>query len=391
MLPPLKSLAVNWVDGMKINKDHFEQSDAFTRDIVRDGVALFLNDYNYGLCPSVDGQSAPLNIKIAIDPAKIIRVQLFSCRAITPSGARIELGAGLPMKANTEIDKLQAEYHFEDSKEKNFYVLLFVNPEIRIPAGQPPAEEIPPRFPFVNSEYRLQILPESQISFTSPVQDAIIIGNLTLQAGKMKVDENYIPSVTRVSNYPILLENYFKLGNLMGETGKNIGTILEKIHSKSQTTSLVKSCTTVCLQVTDFIADNMGTYRWILSNQPPIFMLDCFLRLAYKFSTTLSSMPVKDKEELINYICEWVDETPSSIQEKTTGMIKSEYDHTRIADTLNKADEFMQMIHNIFMKLAQLDFIGKKKGERAFVQEKTVVVEPPVEDQSKKGWSFLAE
>jgi len=144
--------------------------------------------------------------------------------------------------------------------------------------------------------------------------------------------------------------------------------------------------------VADFIADNLGTYRWVLANQPPVYMLNNFLTLAYKINITLNNLPVKDKEELVNYICEWIEEGPSELNEKINTLIRSEYRHTDIASTMLAADEFMQLVHSIFTKLAQLDFIGKRKGEGAFVQEKSKIKQEEVTKQEqKKGWNFLAE
>ncbi len=393
MLPPFRYNSVNWVDGMKINKEHFEQTDAYFKDLSRDSIALFLNDVNYGLCSPSAENSTSLNLKISIDPSKIIHAQLLHCRAVTPGGARIEFGMNQQLKVNAEESKLMADYHFDDTREKNFYVLLSVNPHAKIPVGQPDTEEIPPRFPFVTAEYQLQILPESQVSFSPPSYNSIIIGHLTFESGKMKQKENFIPPCMMVNCHPELLDAYFRLGNLLGETGKNVAVIVDKIHGKSQATSLVKSCMILCNEITDFVSDNLGSYRWIIANQPPVFMMDCFLRLAYKVSMTLSTLPVKDKEEMINYICEWIDEGPAEINDKINKLIRSEYQHYNIASTLSVVEDFMQMIHSIFFKLAQLDFIGKKKGERAFVQEKPVINEQPPQEKSggSKGWSFIAE
>jgi hypothetical protein len=391
MLPPFKSLSVNWVDGMKINKEHFEQTDAYFKELSRDSIALLLNDFNYGLCPPSAENSTSLNLKISIDPSKIIHVQLLNCRAITPGGARIEFGMNQNMRVNADESKLNADYHFSDSREKNFYIVLSVNHQAKIPAGQPDTDEVPPRFPFVMPEYQLQILPESQVSFSPPAYNSLVIGCLVYESGKMRVKDDFIPPCMMVNCHNSLHESYFRLGNLLGETGKNVAVIVDKIHGKSQATSLVKSCLTLCSEMTDFIADNLGTYRWIIANQPPVYMLDCFLRLAYKTSMTLNNLPIKDKEELINYICEWMDEGPAEINEKINKLIRTEYVHYDISSSLGVAEDFMQMIHTIFFKLAQLDFIGKKKGERAFVQEKPVITEQPPADKGSKGWSFIAE
>lgn len=58
------------------------------------------------------------------------------------------------------------------------------------------------------------------------------------------------------------------------------------------------------------------------------------------------------------------------INEKINKLIRSEYKHTDISETLLVADEFMQMVHNVFLKLAQLDFIGKKKGKGHLFRKK---------------------
>ncbi len=392
MLPPFKHQSVNWVDGMKINKDHFEQTDSFVKELVRDTAALSLNQYNYGLCPSSSDNTNPLNIKLSIDPTKYIRVQLLSCRAVTPGGMRIEFGQDHQLKVNTEIEKLTAEYNFDETREKNFYVILLVNSLARIPAGRPDPDETPPRFPFIMPDYQLQILPESMVSLSPPAANSIVVGMLQYQTGKMRVLDHYIPPCMTVNSYAPLQDAYYRMGNLMGETGRNITSIIEKIHGKSQSTSLVKSCLFLCNRVSDFIADNMGSYRWIAGNQPPIFMLEYFLRLSYNISMSLSNIPVKDKEELINYICEWIDEGPSDINEKINGLIRSEYQHNDISGTLLLAEEFMQLVHAIFLKLSQLDFIGKHK-ERLFVKEDSPAINEitPPENVRKKGWSFLPD
>jgi len=80
-------------------------------------------------------------------------------------------------------------------------------------------------------------------------------------------------------------------------------------------------------------------------------------------------------------------------------MIRTEYNHNDIAATLENANNFMQLSHKIFGKLAQLDFIGKRKGEGAFVQERKVEEkkntlnndENTPSKNKRSGWSFMEE
>ncbi len=51
MPAPLKYPNVNWVNGMKIRKEHFIQQENAFDDKLKDVTACFLNGYNYGLLP----------------------------------------------------------------------------------------------------------------------------------------------------------------------------------------------------------------------------------------------------------------------------------------------------------------------------------------------------
>ena len=146
-------------------------------------------------------------------------------------------------------------------------------------------------------------------------------------------------------------------------------------------------------KISVFLAGNLPKFMGIISEMPPVYLIENFGRFAYLIRFTLERMPPKDKEELLAYFAEWTDMNISQINEKISGMIRSEYRHDDIQESLSKADEFMTMIHTIFSKLNALDFIGKKKGGGAFVTElpaDQAKQEIKPQDQ-KKGWSFLAD
>ncbi len=392
-MQPLKYKAVNWIDGMKISKDHLIQQESFFTDSLRDSTATQINKLNYGLLSATNEGGKSLNLKITVDPAKVIRVHLLECHAVTAAGERVEITSDNAVKVNNDTDKLTADFDFNESKEKSFYIVLSVNLFARVPVGKPDANEIPPRYPFVAPRYTVEVLPESQISNSENA--VLIIGKLQVSAGRMMVLDKFIPPCTQVRNYPQLLETYYSLGNLLGETANLNLSIIQKVHAKSQTTSLVKSFMTLSEKVTDFLADNLGRFMWIVSEMPPVYLIENFIRFAYTVKFSLERLTPKDKEELLTYFSEWTDFTVPEINEKIAAMLKCEYNHDDIAQSLNATEEFMTTIHTIFSKLNSLDFIGKKKGERAFVQERSFTAEKEVEEVSekekKKGWSFLAD
>ena len=51
MLYPIKNILVNWVDGMKISKEHLVQLENYFIDAIRDMKSANLTNYNYGILP----------------------------------------------------------------------------------------------------------------------------------------------------------------------------------------------------------------------------------------------------------------------------------------------------------------------------------------------------
>ena len=60
MIIPKKHLSVNWTDGMKVNKEHFIDTENFIVDNLRDVASIPVNTYNFGLLPPLKGSGALL-------------------------------------------------------------------------------------------------------------------------------------------------------------------------------------------------------------------------------------------------------------------------------------------------------------------------------------------
>src|SRR5688500_6006072 len=87
----LTHFPVNWINGMKINKDHFIAQDDAWKDAINDIAALNLSPIRYGvLPPSVSGDNT-FNVKTTLDNQHTLRVAVLSCNAITAGGVRIIL------------------------------------------------------------------------------------------------------------------------------------------------------------------------------------------------------------------------------------------------------------------------------------------------------------
>jgi hypothetical protein len=394
MLPEIKYLPVNWIDGMKINEDHFKNLDLSVIDQTRDAAGSSLSNFSYGLTSPATEKEKSLDLKIRIDQSKLISANLLKCRAVTRAGARIEIISNLAQKYQFSFDDLKVDFNTDDSKAKSFYLVINSDPYDRVPVGQPDADEVPPRFPFTIPKYSLSILPGDQLTVNSIPDFLLPIGKIILSAGRLSVDESYIPPCCIVRNFGLLYDYYFDLGNKLGEISNYLITIIHKIKTKSQTSSLTQNFSFMADRVVFFTANELSRYRWIIAEQPPVFMMEYFIRFAYVLKTSLDCLVDRDKEELINYLSEWSEVNAGQFELVLTDVIKTEYNHLDISECLVPAEHMLTMFHNLFNKLSQLDFIGKRKGEGSFVRERIVDAENNKKDDSKpkqKGWSFLAE
>ena len=165
-LTAIKHYPVNWIDGMKISKQHFVQSENALQDHFRDAVAIGIRNHNYGLLSPAPDMERSLEIEIEIDPQNIIHVNLNTCRAIAPNGTRIEIVKGSDTY-NYSARKLTASHKHDSTKsEQSYAIIIQANPLVRVPAGEPDPGEQPARHPFSVPEATVSILPVEQLQPT---------------------------------------------------------------------------------------------------------------------------------------------------------------------------------------------------------------------------------
>ncbi len=82
---------VNWIDGMKINKDHFIALENSVFEVMQHVVQNNITPTNFGILPELSDQESALDITISVDGQSTIEVVLHSCRAITLGGYQINI------------------------------------------------------------------------------------------------------------------------------------------------------------------------------------------------------------------------------------------------------------------------------------------------------------
>ena len=373
----IKYFHVNWQNGMNISKEHFIQMEnAFTAEIA-DARGVLLNNINYGLFPVGIGSQGSVKTVIKIDNQKFLRVRIFSCQAVTRSGARIDIleEHQLP-ELESDISMLLDQ---AGSEGEYFYILFSVNAFNRQPFGELNTFEEPPRHPYTIPGYGISLVSEKDLLAQSVQPDSLIIGKLKIEQGVPEIAGNYLPSCMTVKSHMRLMEFCEMTEKIFSQLELNLLSIIRKINEKNQDTSLAKSVGTLSENLLNYISDNHLRLLFEIPNQPPVFLFMYIANAARVIRNTIDSDASANKEELLNYFTNWSELKQGDFEKLLVYCINFEYRHFDTLLSVEQFGEFLQIIARLFEKLEALTYIGKKKETSIFVKEQ------------KTGRSFLAD
>jgi len=380
MLPNLKYFNVNWVDGMKLTRGHFsDQENAFI-DRLRDVAAVNITSYNYGLLSPAPGSAKSIDHVVDVDRATLLRVKVNECRAVTPGGARIEIVSNNPLTHHKPAAALSAEYNLAGSTHGTFlYIVLSVNPFGKMALGEPNAEENPPRYPFTDYKYEINILPADEINLTANGAYHITIGKLKIVGNGVEILDKYIPPCARVTNHRDLMDIYHDLDKMLSRLESDSALIVQKIYRKDQQNQLAKSVLYFTENIIRHLSTSIHNFRWFVPEMPPIFMVEYFAGFARLVKNSLDMKAGTGKEEMLNYFKDWIVEVNQGEFEGIVDqLVNIEYNHMDINEAIEKIESFSVTLSTVMNKLSKLDYIGDKKKTDVIVTSRGAdVVETP--------------
>jgi hypothetical protein len=381
MVPKIKHNAVNWIDGMKISKSHFAETNDFIFDQVRDGISMLLTGYNYGLLPPLPGEKTSLTFNVKETQSENYKISLSQCRAVTQGGCRIEVLEGSEEVSST----IQVSPDVAKKGTGVYDVVLTVNPFVRVPTGNPNAEEQPPRHPFERPFVEINAVPSDQVNTSEMGEHFILIGRLHYKSGEFVFDQRFIPASTCIVAHPGLKTIYNTLGGYLNEIQSYSTNIVKKVLDNSQDAGLAQYVRVVCERLVYSTSSMFFRFRSMLPQQSPIYVVEIFSQLANEAKVSINCMREKDREELLNYFKEWTDLNPGQFMGMLDEVIDVEYDHNDCYDALAKVDYMLSILAALLNKLNSLELIGRKKERDIFVREKEIDKKP----EKKKGFSML--
>jgi hypothetical protein len=381
MLPDLTHYPVNWVDGMKISRRHFTETDQFVTDHLRDATALLLRPDLYGLLPALNelGSPAALELLLSVDAQNEVQARLTQCRAVTAGGARIDLTpSSAPLTLRTSLARLLAAFSLSATEGLRFSVVLTVNPFERVPTGTPVPEEVPPRHPYTRPAYGLSVVPAAQLSSQASAAFALVVGELVYAEGALRPVAQYIPPSVALASHPALLQALHQLDFQLTELETDAVKVIHKVKLRSDKRSPLAELVRDLAQHTVFaLAQQLTTLRLLAPQQPPSYLLDALLRVAKQIKTSLDVLTEAEREELLKYFEQWSETPPAALLGALQAAVTLTYDHHQVHEHLQQQRHLWQMLGLIFRQLSQLEYIGKnREGWQSFINENPVADRP---------------
>ncbi|MEO7309886.1 MAG: type VI secretion system baseplate subunit TssK [Chitinophagaceae bacterium] len=366
----LKHYPVNWVDGMKINKDLFIAQDNASLGAMQDFASMQLSAVQFGVLPPAADGGETFNVKIALDNQNTIRATVHNCQAVTSGGIRINV-PGLGMAAQSGSGNLPATtFEFAaTSGERTYWIFLIANPFNRQPTGSPDTAENPPRFPYVQGHYELQVIGESAYKQFANNPYALAVGKVLINGSSVVNDEGYIPPCYTINAHPDLANLLSEIDQFFGQLEMKCSVIVQKIFKKSQQNDLSELVMYLCDRTILFLGPTITQLRWFVQHQSPAVLLSHIASLARVMKNTIDLRIGSGKDELMNYLSEWCELKQGELESMLSSLATLRYDHNDVNQNIEKIARFVRITGKLFESLSNLEFIGKRKEVGFFVKE----------------------
>ena len=359
MLPKRQYNLTNWLDGMKINRQHFMNSENAVLDQLRDTAAILQHSFDYGLLEPLPGEKSSLDCDVAFSQGGQFKITIRHCRAITAGGCRIEIIPGLhPALVSDQGLSVDAG---KPAAGAAYLAVISTDPYNRQPFGPADGEEYPPRNQYSISTHRLALVAEDEIHAASAGNFLMPVARFVLQGTELQRDDNYIPPCSVIAAHPNTKLIYNTIAERLNLIQEYSTEISRKVTEMQQPTPLTQNLRSICEKCIWHVSSEFFRFRMIYRQQSPVYIANSVVQLANVISVCMNLLPVKEKEELQQYFSHWNEISPGKFEEALSRVVNADYEHEDIAGFFGPLLDLLKIWTELLAKLKDLKLIGARK------------------------------
>ncbi len=372
---------------MKINKGHFIAQDNAWTDALQEVGALNTSPVRFGILPASYPGEDTCNVKLSLDNQQTLRVSMLACQAVTPGGVRINLPAasGFSRASADGVPALSFTFSFQEAKAAaQWWVILAVNPFEKQPTGTPDLAENPPRYPYVQPTYTIQVVSDGEYNQYMFHPYVVTVGRVIVNGNSITVDYDYIPPCYSLSASPDLVNLHAEIDQFLSRLEVLCSLVVQKIFIKDQQNDISKLVLFLCDRVILYLGQAITHVRWTMLHESPASLFMCVANLARIMKNSIDLRTGSGKELMVNYLSDWSELKQGELESILTAMAHIRYDNNDINRNIGQITLFVETTRRLFEKLNTLEFIGKQKETGPFVKEEKLDKPEPAEINTRR-------
>ena len=382
MLPKLQYHLTNWIDGMKISRHHFSNSESAVLDLLRDVSAIVVSANSYGLLSPEPGEKNAIECEVLSSQSKKFKISVKLCRAITIGGCRIEIIPGVDPELVSDNEIFTAS-NMDDRRRNvsSYLAVISVDPFTRLPFGEPAVDEYPPRNPYSINTYKLNLITEESLNTSSLGAFHFPIARFNVKNEELVRDANYIPPCAFVSAHPGTRQIYNNVGEHFTHIQDYCTEIIQKTYIDGQNTVLGQNIRKLCESNMRLIASEFFYFRTMFHSQSPVYLANAIVQLANAIKISLNIISDKEKEEVLQHFREMNDISPTKFEEILGNAIDADYTHDDIYGSFQPLIYFLTTWSDLLEKLKDLKLINRRNEKFDVGPQRTIETQ---KDKPKK-------
>lgn len=356
---------INWIDGMKINKDLFIAMENALIERINNSRATKLNRMSYGLLPLSSEETKRPDINLQLSSKNTILLRINELKAVTLGGVSIDI-----RESDNSVLELAYTLTEDISTDKSFMIVLSVDPYSRVAIGSADPKEEPPRQPFVRCGYGLHLVPYANMNEDMYLGDYHLpIGKLDVVSENPKIDSSYIPPCVGLTAHPDILAYHQECDKLFIDLEDYCITIINKIHLKRQKNQLSEIVFDLCNNILTFLTPSIPHIKRSMVLESPVALIEVIAGLGRTVKGLIDTRHNCGKEELLNYFIDWCDLNQVRFETTVSTVTSMPYNHCNVAPSFRVGIDLVRLLTDLFSKLSELDYIGDQQDADVFVKE----------------------